>query len=244
MQRAPPDREAGRANPPNFQGCNVGEAPAPLPHAEARSPRLCASADSVPILTKSSQGHQEEDGAEPLLLQGDDLFPEKEEVLALAVPKGRALHRGIFSYKLRSSNLQGSQGVSWRRAPPASPLLTLTHWHPHLRVRTRHTLYSQGGIACAEASLEGEHGHCQAVSNAEDEPWATKPEESLPEDPSRGCPSGRVPDPCGAVGAGPVHSLPVGQGHGQGYALEGGGAGCTLGAGLGGPGRIPLQAGP
>lgn len=37
-----------------------------------------------------------------------------------------------------------------------------------------------------------------------------------------------MPDPCGEVGAGPTHSLPVGQGQGQGYALERGGAGCTL----------------
>ena len=35
--------------------------------------------------------------------------------------KDRALHRGIFSYKLRSSKLQGSQGVSWWGALPASP---------------------------------------------------------------------------------------------------------------------------
>ena len=64
-------------------------------------------------------------------------------------------------------------------------------------------MYSQGGDACAEASLDGDHGHCPA----EDQPWAKKPEKSLrtlPED------------------TGPAHARSL-QGGGHWFSLPGAG---------------------
>lgn len=97
---------------------------------EAHSPRLCASAGSGRMLTEGSEAHQEEDPEEPVLSQGSDRFPEQDEVLVLAVLKGRALHRGTLSCNGGAAIYRGGRGslVGEHLQPAPAPLEAL--WLP------------------------------------------------------------------------------------------------------------------